>query len=76
MAHLHYFGENLRLIRVRRCLSQAELARRSGVGSQQYLSNLENGLRPSDENHLRLLATALDVAESSLTRRIRVGGSK
>ena len=50
----------LRRRRHDRELSQAQLAARAGL-SQQYVSDLERGLRPSRTAHLDQLARALDV---------------
>ena len=55
-----YLASNLRRFRRERDLSQAHLASRAGV-TQQYVSDLERGLRPSRIVHLERLARALDV---------------
>jgi transcriptional regulator with XRE-family HTH domain len=53
---------------VRRSLgvSQADLAARTGF-SQQYVSLLERGLRPTDAAHALVLAQALGVDPATLT---------
>jgi transcriptional regulator with XRE-family HTH domain len=54
--------DSLRRLRRERELSQAQLAARAGSGfTQQYISGLERGLRPSRVSHLDRLARALDV---------------
>lgn len=56
---------NLRPIRERRALSQAELARKTGV-AQRSLSELERGLRSAQPSTLRKLARALKVDPAAL----------
>jgi transcriptional regulator with XRE-family HTH domain len=68
-----YLAENLRLFRLAQRLTQQQLADRAGAGfSQWYISRLEQGLRPADEQHVAALAAALSVTVPALTRRARV----
>jgi len=60
-------GENLRAIRERRGLSQAELWRRSGV-AQPSISEIETGLRGAQTRTLTKLADALGVPVAELFR--------
>ena len=62
--------DNLRRRRRSLKLSQADLAARSGI-RQQYLSELERGLRPTDSTHLKLLARALRVPQTALERQVK-----
>lgn len=56
---------NLRTIRERRALSQADLARLTGV-AQRSLSELERGLRAAQPRTQRKLARALKVDPAAL----------
>lgn len=56
---------NLRIIRERRALSQADLARLTGV-AQRSLSELERGLRAAQPRTQRKLARALKVDPAAL----------
>jgi transcriptional regulator with XRE-family HTH domain len=60
-------GENLRAIRERRGLSQAELWRRSGV-AQPSISEIETGVRGAQTRTLTKLADALGVPVAELFR--------
>ena len=63
-------GDNLRLLRLAQRVTQQQLAERAGDGfSQTYICGLERGLRPSDEQHVELLAVALSVSAEALLRR-------
>jgi transcriptional regulator with XRE-family HTH domain len=59
------FRENLRRIRLGQFLSQAELARRSGV-HPLTVTRLENGKTAPSTRTVRALAQALDVPASDL----------
>ncbi|MGE3993845.1 helix-turn-helix domain-containing protein [Pseudorhodoplanes sp.] len=61
-------GLNLAELRKRLCLSQEELAHRSGI-HQTYLSGVERGRRNPTAVLLQRLATALDTAIDVLVRR-------
>ena len=52
-------------------VTQAALAAKAGL-SRSYVINLERGMPPSDPQHVRRLAEALNVAETRLLRRRRV----
>ncbi len=55
----------LRAIRLRRGLSQTELARRTGL-ARPYLSQLEAGLKSGSIETLQILSTALGVSAEAL----------
>jgi transcriptional regulator with XRE-family HTH domain len=65
-------GQNVRLIRQRRSLTQERFAEISGF-SQQYISSLEQGLRNPTVVTLYELATALGVSPLDLVRSRRTG---
>jgi transcriptional regulator with XRE-family HTH domain len=69
--------ELLRELRLAADLRQAELAQRLGV-NQNFVSNVEQGIRRLDLVELRDYATALDVPFLELTARweYRVTGEK
>ena len=60
-------GRNVRQIRIRRGLTQEQLAERSGF-SQQYISGLENGLRNPTIVSIYEIAQALEVSHMDLVR--------
>ena len=59
------FPDNLRRLRLERFLSQAELARRSGL-SKFTLNRLEAGDQAPTSRTVRLLAAALEVPPAEL----------
>ena len=59
------FPDNLRALRLARFLSQAELARRSGVHAIT-ITRLETGRTAPSTRTVRALATALEVAPDQL----------
>ncbi len=63
-------GRNVRQIRIRRGLTQEQLAERSGF-SQQYISGLENGLRNPTIVSIYEIAQALEVSHMDLVRPSR-----
>lgn len=67
---LLYLGANLRRLRRECDLTQAELARRTGL-DRSYISNLERGLRPTQDSHVDTLAAALEVDPGRLLARPR-----
>ena len=69
MTDLRHLAPNLRRYRLKRRLTQSEIARRVGV-PQQRVSELERGLLPHDATFIEVLAGALDVSPSSLLRRV------
>jgi DNA-binding XRE family transcriptional regulator len=72
MSEYLYLAVNLRRYRVEAGLKQSELAKRAGAPfTQQYVSALERGLRPSDRAHVSILASILRVSETALLRRVR-----
>ena len=65
-----HLGGNLRYYRQHLRLSQLALANRAGSAfCQSYVSRLECGLRPSDDQHVQTLAAALGVDRDALVRR-------
>jgi hypothetical protein len=67
-----HFAVNLRRYRVGARFKQVELAQRAGAPfTQQYVSALERGLRPSDPAHVGVLASVLNVTEAMLLRPVR-----
>ena len=72
MSEYQYLAMNLRRYRAECGWTQAEVAQRAGESiTQQYLSDLERGLRPSSVAHVEALAGALGVSASALLRRVR-----
>ena len=72
MSECVYLAVNLRRYRVEARLKQAELAQRAGAPfTQQYISALERGLRPSERSHVGILASVLGVPETALLRKVR-----
>ncbi len=73
-----YLGLNLKYFRERRRFTQKELARRvtatrrSRGFSQTYISRLERGMKPVRDEHVELLASALQVPASALLSRPRI----
>ena len=73
-----YLGPNLRYFRLRRHLTQEDLARRAaatlrGRGfSQTYISRLERGMKPASAEHVDALAAALKVSVPTLLARPRI----
>ena len=63
----HNLSHNLRRIRRSRDLTQVDLAATTRL-SQQYLSSLERGLRPTRDDHVHRLAEALGVSDAALLR--------
>lgn len=61
-------AHNVRMVRLRRRLSQAALARRAGL-TQQCVSTIERGLRPTPAT-VRKIARALKVPEDVLTGQV------
>jgi transcriptional regulator with XRE-family HTH domain len=66
-------GQNVKLIRQRKSLTQEKFAELSGF-SQQYISGLEKGLRNPTVVTLYELATALGVTPLDLIRPRKAGG--
>lgn len=64
------FGQNLRLLRIARGLTQRQLGHRAGGVSPFTISELERGLEPSDPDVTRKLAEALGVSEDALNNRV------
>jgi transcriptional regulator with XRE-family HTH domain len=60
-----YVGERLRALRIRRALTQEELAKRAGL-SKQAVNRLEVDRAEPRMSSLRKLAKALDVDPSEL----------
>jgi transcriptional regulator with XRE-family HTH domain len=72
MSEYLFLPVNLRRYRIEAGLKQSELAQRAGAPfTQQYVSALERGLRPSNRTHVRILASVLGVTEVALLRRVR-----
>lgn len=65
-------GGNVRRARVRRGFTQEEFAEKSGF-SQQYISDLERGLRNPTVVTLFELAQALEIKPIELLRPSRIG---
>ncbi len=63
-------GQNVRLIRQKKSLTQEKFAELSGF-SQQYISGLEKGLRNPTVVTLYELATALGVSPVELIRPLK-----
>ncbi len=63
-------GENVRRVRLKKGLTQETFAEKSGF-SQQYISDLERGLRNPTVVTLFELATALEVSHMDLVRPVR-----
>ena len=77
MSEFQYLAVNLRRFRGDARLSQTDVARTAGAPfTQQYVSALERGLRPSDRGHVSILASVLNVNEEALLRRVRLVGSR
>ena len=77
MREYQFLFLNLRRFRGDAGLSQADVANAAGSPfTQQYVSALERGLRPSDRAHVSILASVLNVTEEALLRRVRVTGSR
>lgn len=55
------FGDKLKKLREVRGVSQTELARRLGYGTNSYIYDIEKGLFVPPEEKLRQIARALDV---------------
>ena len=67
-----YLGGSVRCYRQLLELSQHQLAALAGNAfSQSYVSRLERGLRPSDDQHVDKLAAVLGVSSDDLLRRPR-----
>jgi transcriptional regulator with XRE-family HTH domain len=60
MQAMVYIGNNLKRARLRRAMSQRNLAEASGV-SQKSITDIENGKREPYPSTVRKLATALGV---------------
>jgi transcriptional regulator with XRE-family HTH domain len=60
-------GENVRRLRLASCLTQEELAERSGL-SQQYISGLENGRRNPTIVTIFELSQALGVSHVEIVQ--------
>lgn len=60
-------GENVRRVRLKKGLTQETFAEKSGF-TQQYISDLERGLRNPTFVTLFELATALEVSHMDLVR--------
>jgi transcriptional regulator with XRE-family HTH domain len=63
---LTYFANNIRLLRLARGLTQAQLARAARL-SMPYISMLERGLQPSRPDHIKQIAAALGVTPDAIT---------
>lgn len=62
------FGENLRSLRLKRKLTQKDLALRSGL-TERYLRNLEQGLSSPTLFVIVKLATCLEMAPHDLVKQ-------
>ena len=77
MSEYQYLAVNLRRFRGDVRLSQADVAHAAGAPfTQQYVSALERGLRPSNRAHVAILAEVLNISEDALLRRVRLVGSR
>lgn len=77
MSEYQYLAVNLRRFRGDSRLSQGAVARAAGAPfTQQYVSALERGLRPSNRTHVAILASVLNIGEDALLRRVRLVGSR
>lgn len=77
MSEYQYLAVNLRRFRGDARLSQSDVARIAGAPfTQQYVSAIERGLRPSDRSHVFILASVLNVSEDALLRKVRLVGSR
>lgn len=70
---VHLLGNNVRRLRVARCLSQEELAFRAGM-KRSYLSDLERGMRNPTVRALGRLAKALQVLPIELISDFNTDG--
>lgn len=61
-------GEAIRSARLRRNLTQEQLAERAGGLDRKTISRIENGVMSPILDHLLLIADALDVSLSVLVR--------
>lgn len=62
------FGETLRSLRLKRKLTQKDLALRSGL-TERYLRNLERGLSSPTLSVIVRLATCLEIAPHDLVKQ-------
>lgn len=67
MASREKLGENLRKLRIKRALSQGDLADALGV-DPAYISNIENGRMNPTLSTLEKIAKALGISSSELLK--------
>ncbi len=68
MAAVVYIGDRLKDVRVRRALTQEELAAKAGIG-KNTVNRMERDLTEPRPSTLRKLAGALNVDPAELVRR-------
>lgn len=66
-----HFGEHLKLLRVKKNVSQEEFAEKAGL-DRTYISGLERGLRNPSLVILFRLASALDISITKLLKPLEV----